>query len=157
MNLASFLSINNCPLDNLNWGKVFQNGPRKICGRQPLKKFTWSILEYFVSIMISYKSLVGFSLVTFVLLGVVNFCFPPLMATFIIFHLSVLSSPKFCIIWFFYNFFCILFVVVISRFVCSVFVFSVGLFNVVYVLFPYFFNAFVVSHWYIYSFFYKFW
>ena len=28
------------------WAKVFKNGPSKICGRQPLKKFTWSILEY---------------------------------------------------------------------------------------------------------------
>ena len=27
---------------------VFKNGPSKICGRQPLKNFTWSILEYFV-------------------------------------------------------------------------------------------------------------
>ena len=25
------------------------NGPIKICEKQPLKKFTWSILEYFVS------------------------------------------------------------------------------------------------------------
>ena len=25
--------------------KVCKNGPSKICGRQPLKKFTWSILE----------------------------------------------------------------------------------------------------------------
>ena len=31
-----------------NWGKVFKNGPSKICGRQSLKNFTWSILEYFV-------------------------------------------------------------------------------------------------------------
>ena len=43
------------------WDKAFKNGPNKICGRQPLKKFegiffkgpsstnfTWSILEYFV-------------------------------------------------------------------------------------------------------------
>ena len=30
------------------WDKVFKNGPSKICGRQPLKNFTWSILEYFV-------------------------------------------------------------------------------------------------------------
>ena len=29
------------------WGKVFKNGPSKICVRQPLKNFTWSILEYF--------------------------------------------------------------------------------------------------------------
>ena len=28
--------------------KVFKNGPSKICVRQPLKNFTWSILEYFV-------------------------------------------------------------------------------------------------------------
>ena len=27
--------------------KVPRKGPRKICGRQPLKSFTWSILEYF--------------------------------------------------------------------------------------------------------------
>ena len=26
--------------------KVFKNGPRKICGRQLLKNFTWSIHEY---------------------------------------------------------------------------------------------------------------
>ena len=30
------------------WDKVFKSGPSKTCGRQPLKKFTWSILEYFV-------------------------------------------------------------------------------------------------------------
>ena len=45
------------------WDKVFKNGPRKICGRQPLRNlkgydllkqrsfsttFPWSILEYFV-------------------------------------------------------------------------------------------------------------
>ena len=33
---------------NMIWGKVFQNGPSKICGRQSLKNFTRSILEYFV-------------------------------------------------------------------------------------------------------------
>ena len=33
---------------NYIWDKVFQNGPSKICGRQPLENFTWSILEYFV-------------------------------------------------------------------------------------------------------------
>ena len=27
--------------------KVFKDGPSKICGRQPLKNLTWSILEYF--------------------------------------------------------------------------------------------------------------
>ena len=30
------------------WDKVFKNGPSEICGRQLLKNFTWSILEYFV-------------------------------------------------------------------------------------------------------------
>ena len=30
------------------WDKVCKNGPNKICWRQPLKKFTWSILEYIV-------------------------------------------------------------------------------------------------------------
>ena len=29
------------------WVKVFKNGPSKICGRQTLKNFNWSILEYF--------------------------------------------------------------------------------------------------------------
>ena len=28
------------------WVKVFKNGLSKICGRQPLKSFTWSVLEY---------------------------------------------------------------------------------------------------------------
>ena len=28
--------------------RVFKNGPRKICGRQPLKNLNWPILEYFV-------------------------------------------------------------------------------------------------------------
>ena len=28
------------------WVKEFKNGPNKNCGRQPLKNFTWSILEY---------------------------------------------------------------------------------------------------------------
>ena len=28
------------------WVKVFKNRPSKIYGRQPLKNFTWSILEY---------------------------------------------------------------------------------------------------------------
>ena len=37
----SWVAANKCD-------KVFKNGPRKICGRQPLKKFIWSILEYFV-------------------------------------------------------------------------------------------------------------
>ena len=31
---------------NIKWVKVFKNGPSTICGRQPLKNFTWSILEY---------------------------------------------------------------------------------------------------------------
>ena len=30
------------------WDKVFRSGPSKICGRQPLNNFAWSILEYFV-------------------------------------------------------------------------------------------------------------
>ena len=28
------------------WVKVFQNGPSQICGRQPLKNFTWSFFEH---------------------------------------------------------------------------------------------------------------
>ena len=28
------------------WNKVFKNGPSKICGRQTLKNFAWSVLEY---------------------------------------------------------------------------------------------------------------
>ena len=30
------------------WDKVFKNGSSEISERQPLKSFTWSILEYFV-------------------------------------------------------------------------------------------------------------
>ena len=36
-----------------NWDKVFKNGPSKICGRQPLEIFTWSILEYFAPIVVN--------------------------------------------------------------------------------------------------------
>ena len=36
-------------LNKIIWDKVFKNGPSKICGRQPLKKFTWSVFEYFIS------------------------------------------------------------------------------------------------------------
>ena len=32
----------------LIWDKILKNGPSKICGRQPLKNFTWSILQFFV-------------------------------------------------------------------------------------------------------------
>ena len=35
-----------CEAEKHKWVKVFKNGPSKICGRQPLKDFTWSILEY---------------------------------------------------------------------------------------------------------------
>ena len=41
--------FDSCPdVQKDNWGKVFKNEPSKICGRQPLKIFTSSILEYFV-------------------------------------------------------------------------------------------------------------
>ena len=36
------------PKDKHMRDKVSKNGPSKICGRQPLKNLTWSILEYFV-------------------------------------------------------------------------------------------------------------
>ena len=32
---------------NIIWVKVFKNGPSKICGRQPLKIFTWSFTCHF--------------------------------------------------------------------------------------------------------------
>ena len=43
--------------------RVFKNGPSKLCGRQPLKNFTWPILEYFVLITVCFtniKRLVAF-------------------------------------------------------------------------------------------------
>ena len=43
----------------IDWDKVSKNGPSKTCGRQLLKNFTWSILEYFVPINLmpnSYKN-----------------------------------------------------------------------------------------------------
>ena len=30
-----------CPSEMIIWGKVFKNGPSKICGRQPLKNLNW--------------------------------------------------------------------------------------------------------------------
>ena len=41
------------------WVKVFKNGPSKICGRQLLKNFTWSILEYIDSHYPSAEKLTG--------------------------------------------------------------------------------------------------
>ena len=41
----NFGGINNC---YKIWDKVFKNGSSNICGRQPLKTFTWSTLKYFV-------------------------------------------------------------------------------------------------------------
>ena len=34
-------------IECVKWDKVFRNRPSEICGRQPLKNFTWLILEYF--------------------------------------------------------------------------------------------------------------
>ena len=39
--------------DNIIWDKVLKNGPCKICGRQPLKNFTCSILEYYVPYLLA--------------------------------------------------------------------------------------------------------
>ena len=36
------------------WGKVFKNGPSKICGRQPLNFFTWTIIEYLVAFRMKF-------------------------------------------------------------------------------------------------------
>ena len=41
-----FLSLA-CLYRNIICDKVFKNGPSKVCGRQPLKTFTRTILEYF--------------------------------------------------------------------------------------------------------------
>ena len=40
------LTLNVPIILRLNWVKVFKNGPSKICERQPLKNFTYSILKY---------------------------------------------------------------------------------------------------------------
>ena len=40
---------------NITWDKVFKNRQSKICGRQPLKKFTWSIVEYLDSFLIVFN------------------------------------------------------------------------------------------------------
>ena len=38
--------ISTTKITSHKWGKVFKNGLSKICGRKPLKNFTWSIPEY---------------------------------------------------------------------------------------------------------------
>ena len=43
----AFLHHHSPPKYKNIWGKVFKNRPNRICGRQPLKIFTWAILEYF--------------------------------------------------------------------------------------------------------------
>ena len=37
---------------------VFENEASKICGRQPLKNFTWSILEYFVPYVLKERDFI---------------------------------------------------------------------------------------------------
>ena len=37
-----------CTANIMIWDKILKNGQSKICGRQPLKILTWSILQYFV-------------------------------------------------------------------------------------------------------------
>ena len=34
--------------------KVFKYRPSNICARQPLKKFAWPIIKYFVPIVVSF-------------------------------------------------------------------------------------------------------
>ena len=38
-----------CVSEGKNWDNAYQNRPSKICGRQALKIFTWSILEHLVA------------------------------------------------------------------------------------------------------------
>ena len=45
-----FLKLRNhikTPLVPIIWVKVFKNGPKKICGRQPLKNMKWYQFKYF--------------------------------------------------------------------------------------------------------------
>ena len=44
--------LNQFLIRQIIWDKVFKNGQSKICGRQPLKNFTYIILEYFLPYMI---------------------------------------------------------------------------------------------------------
>ena len=46
--------------ENNIWDKVFKKGPSKNCGRQPLKNFTWSILEYFLPFVFTLRDLRSF-------------------------------------------------------------------------------------------------
>ena len=43
MKLVNYYKDDNGPSRHM--GQTFKNGPSKTCGRQPLKNFTWSILE----------------------------------------------------------------------------------------------------------------
>ena len=47
------------------WDKVFKNGPSRICGRQFLKNFTWSILEYFVLNVAAVIKLISYALMKY--------------------------------------------------------------------------------------------
>ena len=48
--VASYRLIN-FTFYSINWVQVFKSEPSKICGRQPLKHFIWSTLEYIVPII----------------------------------------------------------------------------------------------------------
>ena len=45
------------------WGKVFKNGPSKICGKQPSKNFTWSILECLDPFICNSRSFIKYFIV----------------------------------------------------------------------------------------------
>ena len=53
--------------------KVFKKGPSKICGRQPLKNFAWSIVEYFVP-SVKYSGFITFDTFYYVLLVTLQKC-----------------------------------------------------------------------------------
>ena len=73
INLQKLLLIIVCN-DSHSWDKVFKNGPSKICERQPVKNFTWSILEYFVPVIL--PSTESFLLViTFLITNIHLYCF----------------------------------------------------------------------------------
>ena len=55
------------------WDKVFKKGPSKICGRQPLKNFAWSIVEYFVP-SVKYSGFITFDTFYYALLVTLQKC-----------------------------------------------------------------------------------
>ena len=71
------------------WVKAFKSGPSKVCGRQPLKNFTQSIIEYFAPYMDWHKEVASTTIK--LILTLLDFSITVIWFTFLS------NKKKFCV------------------------------------------------------------